>query len=102
MIDLLEQHRDAIADLCRKHHVRRLDVFGSASTGAFDPVRSDFDFLITMEDVDAATYADRYLTFWDEIEALLGRPVDLVTEQYISNPYFKRSVELSRNTLYAA
>lgn len=46
MIGLLEEKRTAIADLCKRYHVRRLDVFGSAAAGPFDPQESDVDFLV--------------------------------------------------------
>lgn len=46
----IEQHRAAIAELCRRYRVRRLEVFGSAARGDdFDPARSDFDFLAEFE-----------------------------------------------------
>jgi predicted nucleotidyltransferase len=102
MVELLEHHREAIVDLCRKHWVKRLDVFGSATGPSFDPDHSDVDLLITMHDVDAIEYKRRYLAFWEEIESLLGRHVDLVTEKYIHNPYFLSSVNQSRVLLYAA
>ena len=46
MIELIEQHRPDLADLCRRFGVHRLEVFGSAADGQFDPTRSDIDFLV--------------------------------------------------------
>ena len=46
MIDLVEEKRDALGALCRRFHVKRLEIFGSAVTGRFDPSRSDLDFLV--------------------------------------------------------
>ncbi len=54
MIDLIEQNRAAIADLCRKFKVQRLDVFGSATSSQFDPARSDIDFIYTLQPVGPA------------------------------------------------
>ena len=48
MIELIEQRRSAIAELCRRYGVQRLDVFGSAVSGRFDPKTSDLDFLVTL------------------------------------------------------
>jgi predicted nucleotidyltransferase len=87
---LIDQHRAEIALLCRRYGVLRLEVFGSAARGPdFDPGRSDADFLVTFTreaSRDLAGFAD----FKDGLEALLGRPVDLVE---------RAAVEASRNTI---
>jgi hypothetical protein len=44
----LLEHREAIARVCREHGIERLEVFGSAADGRFDPGRSDFDFVIRL------------------------------------------------------
>jgi predicted nucleotidyltransferase len=99
MILLVEQQRKAVAELCRRFGVRRLDIFGSAATGAFQETTSDLDFIADFADRSAG-YADRYLAFADALEALFGRRVDLMTERSIRNPYFRRSVDATRETLY--
>ena len=48
MQDFITSRREEIADLCRKHHVRRLAIFGSAVRDDFDPVRSDVDVLVEL------------------------------------------------------
>jgi hypothetical protein len=49
---------DVLPELCRRFHVRRLDLFGSAATGHnFDPVRSDLDFLVSFEPLPPGEYA---------------------------------------------
>jgi uncharacterized protein len=86
MIADISLHREELRDLCRRFHVRRLDVFGSAARGDFDPARSDVDFL-----VEFATQNDdlaRFLDFKQALEALLARRVDLVD---------RRAIEASRN-----
>ena len=47
--DLIESHRAEIAQLCARFGVHRLELFGSAATGAFDPARSDVDFLVEFD-----------------------------------------------------
>lgn len=47
--EIVEQNLPAIAELCRRFGVRRLDLFGSAAMGRFDPQRSDLDFLVEFE-----------------------------------------------------
>ena len=103
MIDLVKDRRDALAALCRKHHVRRLDVFGSAATGeSFDPDRSDVDFLVEFKHPMPTSRFLNYFSLQDDLEALLGRPVDLVESGGVSNTYIRRGIESSRTVLYAA
>ena len=46
MVSIIDKNRDELIELCRAHHVKRLDVFGSAATGDFDSI-SDIDFLVS-------------------------------------------------------
>lgn len=91
---------DKIAALCRRFGVRRLDLFGSATTGAFDPATSDLDFVATFADTDVPGYVDRFLDFVDALEALFGRPVDLVIDRSIRNPRFRQAVDSTRQPVY--
>ncbi len=100
MIPLIQDNLDAIRALCREYGVRRLDLFGSAATGTFDPAASDLDFVVAFADTRAPGYADRYLGLAEALEALLGRGVELVTERSIRNPYFRRAVDATRQPLY--
>ena len=100
MIALVEQKKQSIADLCRRHEVRRLDLFGSAARGDFLPERSDLDFIVQFTRTGYAGYADAFLDFADALEKLLDRKVDLLTERMIRNPYFRATVEASRQTVY--
>jgi predicted nucleotidyltransferase len=102
-VDLIEQHLDAIRDLCREFDVVRLEVFGSAATGDFDPDRSDVDFLVEYApETNLGPWMKRYFDLEERLAALLGRPVDLVMVGALRNPYFIRSVNKSRRVLYAA
>ena len=100
MNGVIEQHRDAIRALCQQYGVRRLDLFGSAATGAFDAATSDLDFVAEFADTRSPGYADRYLGFAEALETVFGRPVDVITERSIRNPYFRQSVEASRQPIY--
>ncbi len=92
--------REAIAELCRRHGVTRLAVFGSAVTGDFDPERSDVDFLVEFTVSENAFTA--YFDLKGDLEALLSRPVDLVMPGALENPYFAASVRATAEDLYAA
>lgn len=99
---IIFNHREEILNLCRKFQVQRLDLFGSAANGAFDPDQSDFDFLVEFAPMVRGAYAAAFFGFKDAMEQLLGRPVDLVVASAIRNPYFRQSVEQSKALLYAA
>jgi uncharacterized protein len=96
----LIDHRDPIVRLCEEHGVLRLDVFGSAANGRFDPERSDYDFIVRFSPDVQDTIAQHYFAFADALERLLGRHVDLMTDQPISNPYLRRAVEATRREFY--
>lgn len=83
---------DALAALCRRFHVRRLEVFGSAARGEdFDPARSDVDFLIEFEP-GVKTEIKLLLDVQQALEQALGRSVDLVERQAVeqSPNYLRR------------
>lgn len=91
---------DALPVLCRRFHVRQLDLFGSAADGRFDPTRSDLDFLVAFEELPGAAYADAYFGLHEGLVALFGRAVDLVTEPALENPYLRRRIEAQRQRLF--
>ncbi|MDE2564203.1 MAG: nucleotidyltransferase domain-containing protein [Burkholderiales bacterium] len=96
----LVDHHDEIVALCRAHGVERLEVFGSAADGRFDPDRSDFDFIVRMSPRPSASLPRRYLGFIDALEALLGRHVDVLADGPIENPYLRQAVDASRRVLH--
>ncbi len=99
---LLNEHRRELEDLCRSHHVRRLDLFGSATSDRYRPGVSDLDFLVEFEPLLEGRYADTYFDLLESLERLFGRPVDLVVADAIRNPYFRQSVDQTKALLYAA
>jgi uncharacterized protein len=98
----LSQHQDAITRLCDDLSVRELRVFGSAVTERFDPAHSDMDFVVEFFNPDAPGIADRYMALADGLELIFQRPVDLVTRQAMKNPVFRRTVDSTSQSLYAA
>lgn len=98
----IKEKQPELAAICRRFGVRRLEVFGSAVTGAFQPDDSDLDFLVEFEGDGSPRYADRYFGLLEALEQLFGRPVDVVVASAIKNPYFRESVERSKALLYAA
>jgi uncharacterized protein len=103
MIDDIRSHREELQVLCRRFYVRRLDLFGSAARGDFDPAQSDLDFLVEFDrDHPQALSLKTYFGFKEALETLFRRPVDLVEPRAMRNPYLKASIERSREPLFAA
>ena len=88
--------------LCTRFRVRRLALFGSAAKPDPRPEPRDFDLLVEFEVMAPAEHADRYFGLLEELENLLRAPVDLVESGAIRNPFFRRAVEATQVTLYAA
>jgi predicted nucleotidyltransferase len=92
-----------IEKLCRRFHVRRLEVFGSAARGAdFDPEHSDADFLVELETDSSMSLLDAYLGLQYGLGALLGRPIDLIMPTAISNPFVRASIDQTRERIFGA
>jgi uncharacterized protein len=98
----IAQHFREIDEVCRRYHVRRLELFGSAASDSFDPQRSDVDFLVEFEALADGEHADAYFGLKESLAALLARPVDLVITTAICNRYFLEAIEPTRTLLYAA
>jgi uncharacterized protein len=94
--------REALAGICQRHRVKRLELFGSTAVGRDHSADSDLDFLVEFGTVPPGEYADTYFDLREALEHLYGRPVDLVVDSAIRNPYFRESVEQTKMLLYAA
>ncbi len=102
MIELIEERIEELEALCRRHHVRRLEVFGSAAEGTFRPDASDLDFLVEFTPLPPDQHYDAFFGLWEDLRSLFGRKVDLVEADAMRNPYFIRAVNDSRRAVYAA
>lgn len=92
---------EALEAACRRYRVRALDIFGSAATGhGFNAESSDVDLIVAFEPLTPAAYADAYFGLRAALEDLLGRPVDLLTETALENPYLRRRVAAERRPLF--
>jgi uncharacterized protein len=92
-----------IRELARGYGVRRLEVFGSACTRAWDPERSDVDFLVEYPPgYDFGPVVERFLALEADLAALLGRKVELVMTTALRNPYFIQEAAKTRTVVYDA
>lgn len=99
MQPFIEKRREQIAELCRRYHVRRLAVFGSAARDDFDPARSAVDVMVEFEPEADDDFLGNFYGFREGLEALFGRKVDLIREGVIRNPYRLRSIKAHRVNL---
>ena len=103
MTSMIESRRGALADLCRRYGVRRLELFGSAATDAFDPSRSDLDFLVEfLPEQELGPWLRHYFNFQNELSQIFGHAVDLVMADAVKNRHFRRELDRTRTLLYAA
>jgi predicted nucleotidyltransferase len=81
--------------------VRRLYVFGSAISNKLTD-QSDVDLMVEFDDVELENYADNYFDLKFCLQEVLKRPVDLIEEKAIKNPFFKAAVDNQRKLVYAS
>ena len=72
MIPAVEERADELKRLCLIYGVRRLDLFGSASTGLYEPDESDLDFLVEFQPAALDAYADAYFGLLEALGGLFG------------------------------
>ena len=94
---MLRFDRERLAEICRRHDVRRLRIFGSASRGEVGP-GSDIDLLV---DFGSPKGLFELLRLEDELEAFFSRPVDVMTEPGLS-PYLKEPILASASVIFDA
>jgi len=90
--------RERIAEFCRRHHIRRLALFGSVLREDFGP-DSDVDVLVEFE--PGAFVGFGIIDMEDELSQILGRKVDLVTERSLNRRIRDRVLAEAR-TQYVA
>jgi len=98
-MNIIEKNIDRIKRLCMKYNVAKLYVFGSVLNNRFSS-ESDIDFIVSFDKVELEQYADNYFDFKFSLEDLLNRNIDLLEEKAIKNPFFKNSVNNSRQLIY--
>ncbi len=103
MLAIVEEQRAAIAELCRRFGVRKLELFGSAATGDFNPSRSDLDFIVEFPPgYDFGPWLSRLSQFEQSLTKLFGRRVDLISPSALNNRWFRREADKGRVTVYHA
>jgi len=95
----IDNYITSILELCKAHKVKTLYVFGSVLTEKFHE-ESDIDFIVDFESLPIEDYVDNYFDLKFSLEDILKRPIDLLEEKAIKNPYFKQNVNSQKQLIY--
>jgi hypothetical protein len=98
-MDLIERNINKLTILCKQHKVKELYIFGSILTEGFNDL-SDVDFLVQFDDIDIVDYFDNYMDFKENLENLFGRQIDLLENQAIRNPIFRKVLDRDKRLVY--
>ena len=98
-MNAVEQNISLIQNLCDKHRVDKLYLFGSILGSSFNE-KSDIDFIVRFKNIELLKYADNYFDLKFSLENLLNRPVDLLEEQSLKNPFFLDAINESKKLIY--
>jgi uncharacterized protein len=101
MNKILTDRINELKQLCELYKVRSMYAFGSVCTDKFNE-DSDIDFLITFDNLSFDQYADNYFDLHYKLQDLFKRQIDLLTDKSLSNPYFIKGIELTKQLIYAA
>ena len=102
MTSVIENKLQAIAELCERHGVVRLEAFGSALRDDFKPGESDLDLLVEFGPMEPYARVDAYFGMLEDLRTLLDLEIDLVMAGAVKNPYIARDIERTKRRLYAA
>jgi predicted nucleotidyltransferase len=94
---MVQFDRKRLAEICQRHDVQRLRIFGSASRGEAGP-HSDIDLLV---DFASPKGFFELLRLEEELKAFFGRPVDVITEPGLS-PYLREPILASASVIFDA
>jgi uncharacterized protein len=98
--DDIKDRLTAFNNLCADHKVKSLYAFGSSVTDKFDPVNSDIDLLVEIDDVDPVERGEKLIDLWDKFEAFFNRKIDLLTYSSIKNPILRNNIDNTKILIY--
>ena len=96
----LQLYRYQIHELCLKHSVGELVVFGSVLTDNFND-SSDIDLVVDFSSIERKEYAGNYFNFQKSLEDLFQRKVDLLEKSALKNPFFLEVLQNTKKIIYA-
>ena len=100
MNKIISENIDKIKEYCKKYKVKELYAVGSVVSDRFSE-NSDIDLLIKFDNISIEEYTDNYFTLHKLFRKIFNRKIDLITEKSLNNPFFIKSIEKSKQLLYA-
>jgi hypothetical protein len=99
-LNLIEQHIDAISEICKKHQVKELYAFGSVlDENRFRP-DSDVDLMVEFNNMSYDFYAENYNEFENSLTSLLNREVDLISPKFLRNRIFIKRLNETKKKIF--
>lgn len=96
---VLNNHISEIYALCKAQKVQYLYAFGSVLNEKFNE-DSAIDLVVYFQPLNLLEYADNYFDLKFSLEDVLKRPIDLLEEKAIKNPYFREDIDKKRKLIY--
>ena len=97
--DLINKDRQGFLDLCKQCHVAYIYAFGSSIREDFRE-DSDVDVLLDVNVEDDLEAGQAVADIWNGLELFFNRPVDLLTEDSLRNPYLRKEIERTKKLIY--
>lgn len=97
----ISKHIKEIQALCLRHQVKALYAFGSVLQDNLKQ-SSDIDLIVEFQPVELKLYANNYYNLKFSLQLVLDRRVDLLENQAIKNPYFRKEIEKKKQPVYVA
>jgi predicted nucleotidyltransferase len=91
--------KETAGPICRRHRVRRLDLFGSRARGDAK-ASSDIDFCVQLEDLPPAEYSKQFFELLHELEDAFQTTVDLLTDASIRKASLRNSLQADGICIY--
>ena len=91
-------NHNQVVEACREFGIRRLEVFGSSVRSP--AAARDVDLLVDFGDRPVKGFSSVFFGFKEKLEQVFGKPVDIITGDSLGNPYFRESVEASKQLVY--
>ena len=101
MASFFNPYHQRIEEICKTFRVKSLFAFGSAVRDELT-AESDIDFLVDIAEKDPFRYTEYYFGLKNKLEQLFSRPVDLLENNSLKNPYLKGHIEKTKVLLYGA
>ena len=97
---VIDNYINSLRNLCQQNKVKSLYVFGSVLTDKFND-NSDVDMLVDIDSNDPFDYADNYFNLKFALQELFKRPVDLLENKAIRNPFIRKNIDSTKYLIYA-